>query len=480
VDAQTNRRPIAAAMAGWADHGHGNLSQRLAYGLRRLIDAGLLGPGSPLPPERTLATELAVSRSTVTAALDVLRADGVLTSRQGRGTFVVGFDDGSAGEAANRMAVHLVEGAGGIDLAVGNPADVSHLPPVSIDVADLLASGAGPGFQPLGLPALRTAIAELHTATGLHTDAEEVHITSGAHQAISLAITALAGRREPVAAETPGYPGFFDILEGLGHAVAPLRADSAGIVPESLVAALTSGGATVVYVQAAAQNPTGIVTPPSRLRALAAILDEHDATVIEDSTLAELVFAGRPQVDLARLCRRATVVSVGSFSKVFWAGLRVGWLRGSVPVVDRTLHRRLALDLGPAAPSQLLALGLLPHLDEIAASRRAFLASSVARGAELLRAEVPEWHVPDPEGGSALWVDTGLGDTDALVQVGHRHGVHLAPGSIAVEGRRPDPHLRVCVDRPWPMVEAGVRRMGAAWRDLTRGRARVAGTRIAG
>ncbi|MET0144380.1 MAG: PLP-dependent aminotransferase family protein [Ilumatobacteraceae bacterium] len=473
---QANRRPIASALSGWADHGHGNLSQRLARGLRRLIDAGILTAGSPLPPERRLAEELAVSRSTVSAALDVLRADGVVTSRQGRGTFVVGFDS-AAGEdiGTNRMAVHLVEGAGGIDLAVGNPADVSHLPPVSIDIADLLASGAGPGFQPLGLPLLRVAIAELHTATGLHTDAEEVHVTAGAHQAISLAITALAGRREPVAAQTPGYPGFFDILEGIGHPVAALRADRAGILPESLSKVLGDGTTSLVYIQAGPQNPTGVVTSPARLRALAAVLDEHDATVIEDSTLAELVFAGRPPTDLARLCRRATVVSVGSFSKVLWGGLRVGWMRGSVPVIDRTLHRRLALDLGASTPSQLLTLGLVPHLPEIAAARRVFLASSVQRGVELLRAEVPEWDVPIPDGGSALWPDTRLADTEGLVQIAHRHGVHLAPGSIAVEGRRPDPHLRICVDRPWPLVEAGLRRVGAAWRDLSRQRSRIAG-----
>ncbi len=474
--AQTNVRPIAAAIAGWADHGHGNLSQRLAHGLRRLIDAGLLAAGSPLPPERRLAEELAVSRSTVTAALDVLRADGVLTSRQGQGTFVVGFDvldDGTS--SSNRMAVHLVEGAGGIDLAVGNPADVSHLPPVSIDVADLLASGAGPGFQPLGLPSLRVAIAEMHTAAGLHTDPEEVHVTAGAHQAIALAITALIGRRDAVAAQSPGYPGFFDILEGIGHPVATLRADRAGILPESLAAVLGEGGASIVYIQAGPQNPTGVVTSPARLRALAAVLDEHDATVIEDSTLADLVFAGRPTTDLARLCRRATVISVGSFSKVLWGGLRVGWMRSSVPVIDRTLHRRLALDLGASTPSQLLTLGLLPHLADIAAARREFLASSVERGVAMLRAEVPEWDVNMPDGGSALWPDTRLADTEALVQIAHRHGVHLAPGSIAVEGRRPDPHLRICVDRPWPMVEAGLHRVGAAWRDLSRQRRRIAG-----
>ena len=137
-------------MAGWADSGIGNLSQRLAYGLRRLIDAGLLAPGSPLPPERRLAEELAVSRSTVTTALDVLRAEGVLASHQGRGTFVADATDVLDEEASNRMAVHLIAGAGGIDLAVGNPADVSHLPPVSVDLADLLACGAGPGSSRSG------------------------------------------------------------------------------------------------------------------------------------------------------------------------------------------------------------------------------------------------------------------------------------------------------------------------------------------
>jgi DNA-binding transcriptional MocR family regulator len=474
VDGQANRRPIAASMAGWAEDGHGNLSQRLAYGLRRLIDAGLLPPGAALPPERRLAEDLAVSRSTVTAALDVLRGEGVLVSTQGRGTFVSGLADGPPDAAANRMAVHLVAGTGGIDLAVGNPADVSHLPAVSVDLAGLLASGAGPGFQPLGLPSLRAAIADMHTATGLVTDPDEVHVTSGAHQAIALTLSALAGRRAGIAAETPGYPGFFDILEGTGHRLVALRADRAGILPESLRGALGDGGARLVYVQAGAQNPTGVVTSPGRLRALAAVLDEHDAIVVEDSTLAELVFTGRPPTDLARLCRRATVVSVGSFSKVLWGGLRVGWLRASMPIVDRTLHRRLAQDLGPSTPSQLLTMALLPHLAEIAASRRAFLADNVARGAALLRAEIPEWTLVEPAGGSALWVDTGLGDTDGLVQVAHRHGVHLAPGSIAVEGRRPDSHLRICVDRPWPLVDAGLRRVGVAWRELRRPR-RIAG-----
>ena len=142
------------------------------------------------------------------------------------------------------MADHLVGGAGGIDLAVGNPADVSHLPPVSVDVAALLESGAGAGFQPLGLPALRHAIAAMHTAHGLHVDVDEIHVTSGCHQAIGLAIGALTTPRDAVAVAMPGYPGLFDILDGLGNPIAPLR-PTAGILPESLDAVLP-GAARVV------------------------------------------------------------------------------------------------------------------------------------------------------------------------------------------------------------------------------------------
>ena len=201
-------------------------------------------------------TELAVSRSTVTAALDILRADGVLPRTRAGARSSSGSTTGAAGEAANRMAVHLVEGAGGIDLAVGNPADVSHLPPVSVDVADLLASGAGAGFQPLGLPALRQAIADLHTAAGLHTDVEEVHITSGAHQAISLvdrrARRPARGRRRR---RRPATRACSTSSTGLGHDVAPLRSDRPGSCPESLDRGADHRRGKVVYVQAGAAEP---------------------------------------------------------------------------------------------------------------------------------------------------------------------------------------------------------------------------------
>lgn len=465
---QANHGPIASALGGWSERGHGNLAQRLAHALREQIVAGLIEAGTRLPPERQLASTLAVSRSTVTAALDELRGEGLVESRRGAGTVVLGSADGDA-DVGHRMADYLVAGSGGVDLAVGNPFDVAHLPPQTLDVADLMASGAGGGFHPLGLPALRRALADRHTDRGVLTEPDEIHVTGGAHQAISMLAGAFVRRGGTVATAVPGYPGFFDITDGRALRVEAIETDRGGLRPESLDRVLTESRPELVYVQHGPHNPTGIVPSTARRRAVAKVLDDHDGVlVVEDSTVAPLTFAGEPDLQLAQLCRRATVVSVCSVSKVLWAGLRVGWLRGPRPVIERTLRRQLETDLGTSIPSQLLCLGWLPHFDEIAAVRRAFLRDQVERASAQLTAMLPEWTFQPPGGSSAIWVDTGLVDVAPLVNLARRFGVHIASGVISMPGTPPSGHLRLCVDRPWPIVEAGLDRLAAAWQEHQR------------
>ncbi|WP_195210442.1 aminotransferase-like domain-containing protein [Actinomarinicola tropica] len=457
---------LAALLGAWSAGAHGTLAQQLGVALRDAIRSGLVVDGTRLPSERALASALAVSRATVTTALDELRADGLLVSRQGSGTVVRSRPAGAI--VGTRIAEHFGP-TGAIDLAAGNPPDAGHLPPIQVDVAALLAAGEGPGVQPLGLPALRAALAAHHSEHGRLTDADQIHVTSGAHHAISLLVTALAGAGDPVAVEDTAYPGIFDVVDALGAVAVPIRTDHHGIVPDALDHLLREERPRVLYVQSGPHNPTGRLPSPIRLRELAEVLDRHDATVIEDGALAELTFAGRQRPELADLCRRAVVVSVGSFSKVAWGGLRVGWLRGPAPLVERTMYLRLNHDLGTSIPSQLLALQLLPHMEELAARRRAELAERVDRSLELLAELLPEWSIRAPEGGSVLWATLPVDDAASYVRLAGRHGVHVAPGSIAVPGRAPDPHVRICVDRPWPHVEEGIRRLRFAWRDLTAG-----------
>ena len=81
-------------------------------------------------------------------------------------------------------------------------------------------------------------------------------------------------------------------------------------------------------------------------------------------------------------------------------------------------------------------------------------------------ADLPEWSLSEPAGGSVLWAELPIADTSAHVLLAGRHGVHVAPGSIATPTRTPNPHLRICVDRPWATVEEGIRRLHLAWREV--------------
>ena len=139
------------------------------------------------------------------------------------------------------------------------------------------------------------------------------------------------------------------------------------------------------------------------------------------------------------------------------------------------MHLRLANDLGASVPAQLLALLLLPELEDLARKRRATLERTVQRAIERIRADLPSWTVTEPEGGSVLWVELPVADSGPFVQLASRHGVHIAPGSVARVDRVPDPHVRICVDRQWELVDIGLRRLALAWRELDRSRAPVLG-----
>lgn len=453
---------LATLVQGWSNTGHGTLAQRLAHAVRQAIASGLLGAGTRLPSERRLASALSVSRSTVTAALDELRADGAVASRVGSGTVVAVGDASSV--YVTRVAEH-VAGLDGIDLAMGYPPDASHLPPLDLDVAALLASGEGPGVQPLGLASLRRALADRHSQRGLHTSPQEIHVTAGAHQALALALDALA-RGGVLAVQEACHPSVFDMAETIGARLVAVRGDSAGMVPDELERVILSERPSALYVQNGPHNPTGVVAPAARVRAIAELVDRHGVPVIEDRVSAPLVFDRTEPLELGSLCRAATIVRVDSFSKVAWAGLRVGWMRAPAPFVERTLHLRLAVDLGPSVPSQLMALELLGHLDDLADARRSTLRGAVDRALASIRADLPDWRPTEPQGGSAIWVELPIADSRPFVAHATRHGVSVAAGSLARLGNVADPHIRICVDRPAPVVDAGIERLVRAWHDF--------------
>jgi len=454
---------LTTLLGDWSADGHGTLARRLAQGLRKAIVGGLLPDGARLPAERHLAELLSVSRSTVTTALDELRSEGLLRSQQGRGTEVVGPGEVMTG---HRVGAHFVSRGVGIDLAAVVPTDGSHLPPLSLTTADLVA---GRGLlEPHGLPALREALARVQTAHSRPTEASQIHVTHGAHHAIGLAIAAIVPAGAAIALEVPSYPGILDLIDHHRARAVGIPDGPGGPDPEGLARVLATERPAAVYLQTGVHNPTGHVLSAARRRAIADVLDAHgDAVVIEDNTLADLVYTGRPRPSMAEACRIAPVVTVESLSKTAWAALRIGWLRATGVVSERIGGVRLATDLGPSVPSQLLALQLLPHLPQMAEDRRRELEAATVHAAARIREELPAWSLEPPAGSSALWPRLPVPDATPFVALARRHGVHVTPGSVHVLSDAPDPHLRFCVDRPRGHVDEGLDRLVAAWHDAS-------------
>ena len=290
---------FAALLGDWSGRGQGSLAARLAFALRSRIFADLLPAGTVLPPERLLAGSLAVSRSTLVCALDLLRSEGLVTSRQGSATRVAG--PGGRSVTSPTMAGRLLAAAErGINFGISAPPAASQLPALAVTSADLLAVVPPHGYDPAGLLVLRAALAERHTALGLPTAAEDIHVTHGAQHAIDLALAALCEPGDAVAVEDPTYPGVLDVLAARRLRPVPIAGDARGPTPAGLEAAARSGGAGLAFLMPAVHNPTGRVLDRGRRQALARTLDKLDMTVVEDNTLADLTYddaGGRPPSD---------------------------------------------------------------------------------------------------------------------------------------------------------------------------------------
>jgi DNA-binding transcriptional MocR family regulator len=461
---------FALLVEGWREGVPGRLPRRLAHTIRARILSGLLPAGVVLPPERSVAAELGVSRSTVVAAFDELRAGGLLDSRQGSGTWVATATDVS--DARAHVATRLLAGAANVNLAASVPSDASHLPPLRLEVADLVAAVPAHGYVPAGLPVLREAIAARHCALGLPTGPEQVHVTNGAQHALDLALGALTRPGDVVAIEDPTYVGVLDLLDARGLRGLPIVLADFDEDSDRLLKLLRGGRVRAALLVPAVHSPTGQVRTAAAMQRLAGRLDAAHIPVIEDNTVADLVFRGTRPPSLAALCTRAAVISIETTSKVAWGGLRVGWLRADTALVEHTVTERARTDFGTSVPSQLLALRLLEQYDDLVEQRRHSLRLAATTFTRLLHDAFPRWNIQRPAGGLSLWVDTGV-DTEQLAAHALRHGVTIAPGTTASVGATARSYLRLCFDRPLVELETGVARLRRAYEDATGWREQV-------
>jgi DNA-binding transcriptional MocR family regulator len=272
----------------------------------------------------------------------------------------------------------------------------------------------------------------------------------------------MVARGESVVTEDPTYIGAIDVLASAGARILALPGATEGIDLDRL-RALLAMRPRLLYLVPSYHNPTGGLMPAHTRREIAHVADELQIPIIEDNTLAELGLAGDPPPPVAAFAKNAPILTIGSLGKLFWTGLRVGYVRGPEAWIVRLGRFKALSDLGGPLFSQAVAARLLEAAKAAAKTRRRETGAKLELLTKLLANHLPSWTWKRPEGGLLLWTRMPAGDAEELAQIALRHGVAIVPGSANSPDHRFVDHVRLpFVADPATMKEGIVRLARAA------------------
>ncbi|MFW5940601.1 MAG: PLP-dependent aminotransferase family protein [Chloroflexota bacterium] len=351
------------------------LYRQLYTQLREQILHGELAPGNKLPPTRALARRLNLARVTVIQAYDQLQAEGYVRSKRGAGTFV---SDKLPLEAQDHEDISIGQGTelsgwgkrlleidgrrqqasepGRFDIDFGFGRSFPHIFPydvwrrllaryLSTDDVMLSRYGSVAGFHPL-----REAIADyLARLRGVDCQPDEVVIVNGAQQALDILSRLLLEAGDEVLVETPGYTDAFDIFRVYGATLAALAVDEHGFPVEAIP---PDSKARLAFVTPTNQFPRGGAMPARRRLALLQWARERRATIVEDDYDGALRYEEQPLAALQGLDEEGRVVYLGTFSKVLFPALRLGYVVLPPPLLHPFIHAKSIVDRGAPTLTQ--------------------------------------------------------------------------------------------------------------------------------
>ncbi|MFC9465345.1 aminotransferase-like domain-containing protein [Streptomyces coelicoflavus] len=317
-----------------------------------------------------------------------------------------------------------------------------------------------------GEPTLRAALAARTTARGLATEADDLLVTTGSQQALSLLATALLEPGDTVLVERPCYLAALQAFGLAGARVVAVPGDEDGIDPGALEELVVRERPKLLYTVPTFSNPTGRTLPAARRAAVAEVAGRCGLWIVEDDPYGELRFEGErvPWIASYEGARDRTVL-LGSFSKVMAPGLRLGWLRAPDGLRRACAVAKQAADLHTPTVNQLAAARYLADRDLDAHVARVAAAYGTRRDAMLagLADVLPAGSAwTRPEGGMFLWARLPDGyDTTALLPEVVRHDVAYVPGA-PFHATDPDrATLRLCFVTQTPdEIAEGLRRLG--------------------
>ena len=450
--------------------------ESLAAAVAAAITDGRLPVGARLPSERELAAAIGLSRTTTGRAYAQLREQEFILTRRGSGSVV------QLPSVPGGRIDHLLSPAGADEAEIDLTCTAPVAAPDILGAYDRALSrlGAylpGTGYYPSGLPVLREIIADRYTRRGAPTDPDQILITSGALGGAAIAVRALldgtarlGGTRSTsrVLVESPTYPNAIATLEGAGASLVtyPLEFGPQGHHwdIDSMDQLMGQMRPRSAYLIPDFHNPTGALLPDAQRRDLAEALRRHRVVPVFDESLVELgLEEGPTPTPMSALISDS--VTVGSVSKIYWGGLRIGWMRIPRHRVDHFASSRLGLDLGAPVLEQLVTVELMADHEAVVAECRSRLRAARDMLAAQVRSWVPEWSLIVPSGGMALWAELPEARSGVLSIAARNHGLRLVAGPNFAPAGGLDRWVRL----PYTVTETELEQVGprlaAAWEE---------------
>lgn len=433
--------------------------------LRSSILSGQLAGGSKLPPSRVLATQNGLSRNTVLAAFQQLEAEGYINGRQGSGTYVArvlpeeflrsdptpflaaspaarpsvdAFSTrGQRMARARRMPIPSVLGQNprGTAFLIGLPAlDAFPFKAWSSLYSARFAKSASnlmPYDNPAGYRPLREAIAaHIATARGIHCTADQVIVVNGSQQALEFCARILLDPGDAAWLEDPGYLGARAALISAGARIIPVPVDESGL--DVAAGVEIEPGARIAMVTPSHQFPLGHTMSLHRRLALIEWASRNESWVIEDDYDAEFRYVGKPLVALAAIDAHQRVIYVGTFSKVLFPSLRLGYIIAPENIVEGFIAAHLSTDMHAHLIDQAVVADFMEQGHFAKHLRRMRVLHSERQHMLLHEAERNGGIALDPSDGGLHLVGRlpdGTDDT-AIAERALQQGIHVWPLSI--------------------------------------------------
>lgn len=450
--------------------------QQLASQIHERIRSGALPPGTRLPTVRQFARQLGVTRLTVHSAYAELQANGWVEATVGRGTFVaeqitdlqsspiaaLSNEVTPAGIMADMLQAAQLPGV--TVLARADPA--TELFPLRHwqKAMDMALSAGGTALMsyttPQGDLVLRATLAELLRERGLTASPDEIVITAGVTQGLSLATEVLARPSATILVEQPAYLGMLSLLSARGMRIIGVPMDADGLIVEAVAELLKTERPAFLYTIPTFQNPSGVCLSAERRAALLGLAQQHNLLIVEDDIYGRLCYEGTAQPALKADDHTGQVLYLGSVSKNLMPGIRIGYAVATPELVQRLVRARQIQDLcSPPLTQRALATFIeqgwlhahikrtLPHYRD----RR----DALLRAMECFFPKSVGW--TRPRGGFACWVT--LPDTISLKELylsAFAHGVAFTPGQVFTPTAQDQPRLRLCfgAESPERITEA--------------------------